>query len=178
MSYDRASMRLLIVALLLVGCAAPPRRVKGPARASRTAARHRPRPAPAVALVERALHDRGFRFGTDGTIGGLHGYLVDNGRAVPPAQIRSGDVVFFDLGGGCEDHVGVAESVDPDGRIAFREVRDGQTRTSYAHASEPCARRDSQGRVLNTFLRPKRVDDPPATRYFAGEMLCAVLRLE
>jgi hypothetical protein len=171
-------MRLMLVALVLLGCAAPPRRVKGPARANRTTARPRPRPAPAVALVERALRDRGFRFGTDGTIGALHGYLVDNGHPVSPAQARPGDVVFFDLGGGCEDHVGLAEIVDPDGRITFREAREGQVRTSYAQTAEPCARRDDRGRILNTFLRPKRPDDPPATRYFAGEMLCAVLRLE
>jgi hypothetical protein len=167
-------MRLLVVVLLLLGCAGPPRRVKAPSRA----ARHRPRPAPAVALVERVLRERGFRFGTDGTVGALHGYLADNGRAVPAAQARPGDVVFFDLGGGCEGHVGLAENVDPDGRITFREARDGQVRISYLHAAEPCARRDGQGRILNTFLRPKRPDDPPATRYFAGEMLCAVLRLE
>src|SRR5207247_1258186 len=37
-------------------------------------------------------------------------------------------------------------------------------------------RRDAQGRVRNTFLRPKRPDDPPQARYFAGDMLCAVVR--
>ena len=175
-------MRLLLVALLLAGCATPPRRASGPhptrARPGRARA---PRPAPhavpAAALVERALFQRGFRFGTDGTVAALRGYLADNGRPVPPGQARPGDVVFFDLGtGGCQDHVGLAESVDPDGRITFRELRDGQVRTSYVHAGEPCARRDGQGRILNSFLRPKRPDDPPATRYFAGELLCAVLR--
>jgi hypothetical protein len=177
------AMRLALAALLLIGCAVPPRRVNGPRRASRSAAHHVARPGPrgvpSVALVERALHARGFRFGTDGTIGALHGYLVDNGRPVSPEKARPGDVVFFDLGGGgCQDHVGLAENVDPDGRITFREARDGQVRTSYARAGEPCARRDDQGRILNTFLRPKRPDDPPETRYFAGELLCAVLRLE
>jgi hypothetical protein len=178
-------LRVLLAALLLVGCAGPPRRVSGPRHAVRSApprsirARaHRPEPAPSVALVERALHERGFHFGTDGTIGALHGYLVDNGRPVPPQEAHPGDVVFFDLGNGCQDHVGLAESVDPDGRITFREARDGQVRTSYLQAAEPCARRDGQGRILNTFLRPKRPDDPPQTRYYAGELLCAVLRLE
>jgi hypothetical protein len=179
-------MRTFVAVLLLVGCAAAPRRVSRP---HRVAHRGVPRAAsalaparhaePAAALVERALHQRGFRFGTDGSVGALRGYLADNGRAVTPAQARAGDVVFFDLGGGhCQDHVGLAESVDPDGRITFREVRDGQVRTSYAHAGEPCARRDGEGRILNTFLRRKRPDDPPETRYFAGELLCAVLRLE
>jgi hypothetical protein len=31
---------------------------------------------------------------------------------------------------------------------------------------------------MNTFLRPKRLDDSPATTYFAGEMLCAVFHVE
>jgi len=175
-------MRALLIAALLVGCATPPRRASVPIRvahANPRPARNKRAPVTAAALVERALHQRGFRFGTDGTVGALHGYLIDNGRAVPPTQARPGDVVFFDLGSGaCEDHVGLAESVDPDGRITFRESRDGQVRTSYLHAGEPWVRRDDQGRVLNSFLRPKRPDDPPATRYFAGELLCAVLRLE
>jgi hypothetical protein len=174
--------RLLLAVVLLVGCASAPHRVSAPRRSARVAShapRPRPRPVTSAALVERALRARGFHFGTDGTVGALHGYLADNGRPVSPGQARPGDVVFFDLGnGGCQDHVGLAESVDPDGRITFREARDGQVRTSYVFTGEPCARRDAQGRILNTFLRPKRPDDPPATRYFAGEMLCAVLRLD
>jgi hypothetical protein len=31
--------------------------------------------------------------------------------------------------------------------------------------------------VLNSFLRPKRIDEPPGARHFAGEMLCAVARV-
>src|SRR5205814_7161182 len=123
----------------LVACATPPRRsaslprsVRAVSRAARV--RSAARATSAAALVERALRQRGFRFGTDGTVGALHGYLVDNGHPVPPVEARAGDVIFFDLGtGGCQDHVGLAESVDPDGRITFREARDGQVRTSYLH---------------------------------------------
>jgi len=39
-------------------------------------------------------------------------------------------------------------------------------------------RRDDKGRILNTFLRPKRMEDPAETVYFAGEMLCAVFRVD
>jgi hypothetical protein len=181
------SLSLIALALLAIGCAPIPRSWRYPPRVFQSSAprptpakRLRPSPhaAPAAALVERALHERGFRFGTDGTVGALHDYLADNGRPVRPAQARAGDVVFFDLNGGGPDHAGLVESVDADGRITFREARDGEVRQSYVLASAPSARRDSAGRVLNTFLRPKRPQDPPYLRYFAGELICAVLRLE
>jgi hypothetical protein len=183
---------LMAIALLTVeGCAPIPASWRLPPRLARAV---RPRPparpiptaklppsphaAPAAVLVERALHERGFRFGTDGTVGALHDYLAEKGRPVRPNQARPGDVVFFDLDGGGADHVGLVEGVDPDGRITFREQRDGEVRQSYVQPKDPSARRDAQGRVLNTFLRPKRPDDPPYLRYFAGELFFAVLRPE
>ena len=30
---------------------------------------------------------------------------------------------------------------------------------------------------MNTFLRPKRLEDTAATAYFAGEMLCAIFHV-
>jgi hypothetical protein len=176
----------LVFALVAMGCSAPirswsfPTRVFAPSAPHRTRARSlhpSPHATPAVALVERSLHERGLRFGTDGSVGALFGYARDNGRSVAPAEARAGDVVFFDLGDGCAGHVGLVEGADGDGRVAFREARDGQIRHSYADATTPSVRRDEAGRILNTFLRPKRPDDPPQTRYFAGEMLCAVLRV-
>jgi hypothetical protein len=177
----------IALVLLLGGCAPIPRAWRYPPRVFRGST-PRPTPArqlspsvhaePAAAMVERALHERGLRFGTDGTVGALHGYLANRGRPVRPEQARTGDVVFFDLAGGGPDHVGLVERVDPDGRIAFRELRDGEVRTSYVQARAPSARRDSQGRILNSFLRPKRPEDPPYLRYFAGELLAGVLRVE
>lgn len=135
-------------------------------------------PASAVDLVERALRRRGLRFGTDGTPGGLLAYVSHRHRLVPPTQARPGDVVFFDLGSGrCADHVGLVEARHPGGRLSFRESRDGEARTSLAHPGRPTDRRDEDGLVLNTFLRPRRPDDPLGARYFAGDMLCAVGRL-
>jgi hypothetical protein len=180
--------QIALVATLGAGCGAPartwsfPTRVfrstsSGAARATRARnLRPSPHATPAAALIERALHQRGLRFGTDGTLGALHGYLREHGRSVPPARARPGDVLFFDLGDGCGGHAGLVDSVDPDGRITFREAREG-VRKSFADAGEPTSRRDSRGRVLNTFLRPKHPDDPPDARYYAGDMLCAVLRI-
>jgi hypothetical protein len=135
-------------------------------------------PAP---FVERALRERGLRFGTDGTVRALYELLTARYPTVLPAAGRPGDVVFFALEGspsgcGSQTHVGLIEAVDPGGRITFRERRDGETRRSYATPATPTTRRDPQGRVLNTFLRPRRPEDPPGLRYFSGEMLCAVVR--
>jgi hypothetical protein len=176
----------LVIAVLVAGCASAPRtwglpsRVVRGAHAGPTRARNlkpSPHATPAAALVERALHERGLRFGTDGTMAALHAYLREHGRLVPPAGARGGDVILFDLGEGCGGHAGVVERVDPDGRITFREARDG-VRHSFADLAAPTARRDPQGRVLNTFLRPKHLDDPPSARYFAGELLCEIRRAE
>jgi hypothetical protein len=88
-------------------------------------------------------------------------------------------VVFFDLDGrGCASHAGLVEAVDRSGRITFRERRDGEIRRSYADPADPRTRRDGQGRILNTFLRARRLEDPPGLRYFSGEMLCAVIRVK
>jgi hypothetical protein len=132
----------------------------------------------AATLVEESLHARGIRFGTDGTLPALYAFLQSGAARVQPGEVRAGDVLFFDLGTGCADHTGVTEMVDSEGRISFREWRDGYTRHSYVTPRQPVVRRDARGRILNTFLRPKRQDDGPETRYFAGEMLCAAFRME
>jgi hypothetical protein len=191
----RAAVWLAVA--LLGGCGTPPRHWRAraavvhrraPPRA-RPAMIHTAGPSPArvtvadgpAALVEHALRARGLRFGTDGSVRALYEFLTGRYPSVPPAAARSGDVVFFALEGpssgcGTRTHVGLVEGVDPAGRITFRERRDGETRRSYATPGAPTSRRDAQGRVLNSFLRPRRPEDPPGLKYFSGEMLCVVVR--
>ncbi|HVZ89187.1 MAG TPA: CHAP domain-containing protein, partial [Polyangia bacterium] len=151
------------------------------------AARHEARrPLPpagdeGAAFVERALHDAGLRFGTDGSTRALWGYLRTAHRLVSAAEARAGDILFFDTRGvaavpECADEVGIVESVTRDGRITFVEARDGRVRRSFVDPARPADRRDGRGEILNSFLRPIRIDDPPGARYFAGEMLCGVAR--
>ena len=71
----------------------------------------------------------------------------------------------------------LAEAVGPDGRITFVEARGGHVRRSVVDPGHPALRRDARGRITNSFLRPMAMDDPPGSRYFAGDMLCAVVRL-
>jgi hypothetical protein len=131
-------------------------------------------PGSATGLVERALHQRGIRFGTDGSPRSLLVFLESHYPRVKASQAATGDVLFFDMGDGCAEHTAIVESVEP-GRLGFREWRDGSVHHSFVDATRPRDRRDESGRLLNTFLRIKRPDDEPGTRYFAGEMLCAVI---
>jgi len=132
----------------------------------------------AASLVEESLHGRGIRFGTDGSVPALFAFLHEQFPQVQADQARGGDVLFFDLGTGCGLHTGLVETAESGGRIGFREWRDGSSRHSYVTPRDPYLRRDGKGRIMNTFLRPRRMEDPAETAYFAGEMLCAVFRVD
>ena len=102
---------------------------------------------------------------------------------IDPRDARPGDAVFFDTRSrdeeelSCSDRVGLVEAVDAAGRITFLESRGGQLYRGYVDPRQPRARRDASGEIANSFLRPKRLDDPDGTRYFAGEMLCGIARV-
>jgi hypothetical protein len=156
--------------------------------AARYEARHEPadaepgpRPDEGAAFVVRTLHAAGLRFGTDGSTRALWGYMRTAHRLVPAAAARPGDILFFDTQGtggqpDCADHAGIVERVGSGGRIAFLELRGGRVRHSFVDPARPALRRDGQGEILNSFLRPLRTDDPQGARYFAGQMLCGVAR--
>ena len=133
-------------------------------------------------FVTRALQRAGLRFGTDGSVAALYGYMSTAQTLIAPGDARPGDVLFFDVSGvapepACADHAGVVERVEPEGVIVFLEARGGRVRESFADARQPTLRRDGRGRIRNSFLRPVRPDDPPGTRHFAGQMLCALARV-
>lgn len=135
-------------------------------------------------LVEQALRRAGLRFGTDGSTGALWGYLSYTHQRIRALDARPGDVLFFDTqqiwgSADCEraDHAAVVESVAADGRIAFWDARGGLVRRSFVDPSRPTLRRNARGEIANSFLRVKAVGDDPSTPYFAGEMLCGVIRV-
>ena len=208
MSYDGFRMRLLlpgersfswlevclavvvVLGLCALGCTAPRAHTRGVSPSVFQAARYEARhPASSrsdgrdegAAFVERALHDAGFRFGTDGTPRALWGYLRTSHRLVSAGEVRAGDLLFFDTRGtgptpACADRTGIVETVAADGRIGFVEARGGRIQRGYVDPFHPRDRRSARGELLNSFLRPIRIDDPPGTRYFAGEMLCGIAR--
>lgn len=168
------------------GCAGVGRYLGGgEARAARQAtepqadSEHRS-PGGAAALIEEALHGRGLQFGTDGSVEALYAYSRERHQIVSPQDARVGDLVFFNTTDDrehCGSHGGIVEGVREGGTLSFREYRDGRVRRSMVDPGRPRTRRDSSGRIINSFLRPKRPNDPTNADYFAGEMLCAVARV-
>ena len=136
-----------------------------------------------AAVIVARLHAAGFRFDTDGSPGALWGYLRTAHQTLPVDEAGAGDILFFDTlsrddaARACGDRVAVVERVDVGGRLTFVETQGGQARRGYVYPREPLARRSEDGQMLNSFLRPKKIADPPGTRYFAGEMLCGVARV-
>ena len=133
-------------------------------------------------LVVAVLQDSGLRFGTDGRMRSLWGYLRDSHRKVSPERAQPGDVVFFRTrapgNDACDDpdHAGLVAAVET--RRPHR-LRRGPWRhhpPQLRRSAAPAVRRDESGRVLNSFLRPRKFGDPDDTPTFAGEMLCAVVR--
>ncbi len=184
---------IVVLGLCALGCATPRAHTRGAAPSVFQAARFEARRPVALvsrgrgtadegaAFVERALHDAGLRFGTDGSTRALWGYLRTAHRLVGAADARPGDVLLFDTRGvastpECADRAGIVESVAAGGRITFVEAQGGRIRRSFVDPAHPASRRDARGEILNSFLRPIRIDDPPGARYFAGEMLCGVAR--
>jgi hypothetical protein len=178
-----------VLGLCAFGCAAPNGTRRVPASVFHSSrfeshGRHAPRRSrgdESAALVEHALHQAGLRFGTDGSVRALWGYMRTSHEVISAGDARPGDVLFFDTRGtdedpSCADHAGIIERVDGDGRIGFVEARGGEIRHSFVDPAHPTTRRDEHAQILNTFLRPKLVNDPPEARYFAGEMLCGIAR--
>lgn len=181
---------LIVLGLCALGCAAGPHTRRLPAsvfQAARLEARGAvPFPPGAgdegAALVAQALHDAGLRFGTDGSVRALWGYLRLSHEVISAERARPGDILFFDTRGAgsepeCADHAGIVESVAADGQITFLEARGRQRRHSFVNPARPTERRNAAGEIANSFLRAKAMSDPPGSRYFAGEMLCGVARV-
>jgi len=189
---------VVVVGLCSLGCATPSprtprtRRLAAPVMAAAHAGTAPSARAPALAkeegaeFVTRSLRDGGLRFGTDGSTRALWKYLRLTHQTVAPARARPGDVLFFDTRAtdatpDCDDvtdHAGIVEGVEPDGRIVFVEARGGQVRRSVADPTRPTLRRTDRGEIANSFLRAKLVADPPNARYFAGQMLCGIARVD
>ncbi|MDZ4694764.1 MAG: hypothetical protein SGI86_06405 [Deltaproteobacteria bacterium] len=183
----RNLLATLLPVLLASGCAASAARAPWPFQAptrakgvgvppSRAAAPADPR----ADMVERALQSNGQNFGTDGTLESVYAYAVDTQTMIPAHEARTGDVLFFDTteaGTGCGSHAGVVDSVRPGGSLGFREYRGGKHLRSVVAPNDPRRRRDSSGRIVNTYLRTMTRDDPAGTRYTAAEMLCRVVRI-
>ena len=122
------------------------------------------------------------RAGVD--LGGTTRSLWDTGKAAGAIHKRKkptpGDLAFFDntydrnKNGRLDDslsHIAVVIEVRTDGTILLAHGGTGRGRATLTmnlhHPSETTAR---DGESINDWLRRKRADDPPSTRYLAGEL--------
>lgn len=83
-------------------------------------------------------------------------------------SVRTGDLLFFSG----DQHVPSVAVVNRvvDGAIEAAAVTRGAVRFIRVSPNDPTRRRRN-GKVVNTFLRPKFRNDPKGTRYLAGQLL-------
>ena len=88
----------------------------------------------------------------------------------------AGDLVFLRGtvagAGAAPTHVAVVVEVALDGTVSALGWRDGAPRRDRLNPYHPTRRR-LDGRIVNSYVRTIRPDDPPGTRYLAGELLDA-----
>lgn len=86
------------------------------------------------------------------------------------ARPEPGDEVVFADTGDARPLTGVVERVAEGGEVRFRYQRGGRSHQGVLNLRRPDVRRE-QGRILNTYVRVRRRDDPPGARYLAGDLL-------
>ena len=98
---------------------------------------------------------------------------------------RPGDLVFFratELDSDPESRhptlAGVVERVDSSGTVHFLSALGDTVDRSVLDPSRKDLRRDQRrGRVINSYLRVRGANDPPETRYLAGQLMLGFGRI-
>jgi hypothetical protein len=169
---DRRVLRLrapIVTMTVLTACAATPRREDPLVRAAR------------ARLGAPAVDDAGFLAAVlsarsaaapSSDPGYLRALATVDGRLVPSP--RPGAIVFF-AQREAAFHAGVVEKVD-DRRITFFHAARGRVRRGVCDPLHPSLRRDARGRIVNTYLVPRRPDDLPGTHYLCGQLLAGYAR--
>lgn len=93
---------------------------------------------------------------------------------------RPGDLVFFhNTADTNKDNrnndwyslIGIVEKIDADSTVSFVALHFGKIQRLSMNLKSPQVRRnEKKGKVINAFLRIKRMDDPEYTQYLAGEL--------
>lgn len=119
----------------------------------------------------------------DGHVASLFDLAVKNDalnwRTVP----RPGDLVFFDdthdRDGDADwndelTHIGVVIDVEPDGTARFAHGGTSVGRTiGEINLAHPNDHTDANGKIINSYVREPRADDPPDATYLSGELFAA-----
>lgn len=101
------------------------------------------------------------------------------------SEPKPGDMVFFhnleDANGDGRNNdwytfVGLVERVRNSGTVSILGYRDGEVRSYKMNLEQPDSHR-SGGQTVNSKLRQKSSDDPPFTRYLAGQLFAGYCSL-
>jgi hypothetical protein len=97
-----------------------------------------------------------------------------SGASVAPSDVRAGDALIFVEAPGVPRRAWV-RARKARGVIEAVAITRGAVRRIVVDPAHPHARRRGD-RVVNTFLRARRPDDPAGARYLAGQLLVQIRR--
>ncbi len=115
-------------------------------------------------------------------VGRIFTHVVEHGRIHYGPTVHPGDLVFFHntwdfnrdgLPNDPLTHVGVVEKVDLDGTVVFVSSVSAGIKRYRMNLKHPDTHKTVDGRVLNDFLRRKRVSDTRGTYYLTGRLFAA-----
>lgn len=109
----------------------------------------------------------------------IHTHVKQHGRFHRGPAVHPGDLVFFDNtwdyngDGQANDpltHVGIVERQEPDGTIVFISRVAGAVERYRMNIALPHVHKTAEGRLLNDYIRRKKIGDPMDTGHLAGEL--------
>ena len=112
----------------------------------------------------------------------IYEHVRDQGRIHTGPVVHPGDLVFFDNtwdyngDGEANDpltHVGIVERVESDGTIVFISRVSEAIERYRMNLAHPHIHQTGDGRILNDYMRRKRLSDGDGTRYLTGELFAA-----
>jgi probable lipoprotein NlpC len=115
-------------------------------------------------------------------VGRIYGHVLRLGRIHYGPTVHPGDLVFFhntwdfNRDGSFNDpltHVGVVETVEPDGTVLFVSQVSAGIERYRMNLRSPDRHRASDGRVLNDYLRRKGFGDSDGIPYLTGQLFAA-----
>lgn len=103
----------------------------------------------------------------------IYEYVQKDGIIYKGNVPKPGDIVFFSetLRSGRRDlsHIGIVESSDPNGTVSFIHKSTRGIKRSFLNLATPSVASENDT-VANSYLRRRRLSDPPGTKYLAGEL--------
>jgi len=112
----------------------------------------------------------------------IYEHVQKHGRIHRGPAVGPGDLVFFDntwdfnedgLLNDSLTHVGIVEAVERDGTIIFISRVSNAIERYRMNLRAPNTIRHADGRILNDYLRRKKIGDPLATGYLTGQLFAS-----